>query len=353
MHAVAVRKVGHDVESAWKNYLFHCEQMNPHIYHAARRSFYNTRPGDNALIIRKHGGVGDVIIVSQVLNELHKHYPEVQLYFCVPLCFHDMFRNVPWLKLVDYDKHSIQVPHARGGMVNPKFSQQFDIVEDVTTPCHSHEQIFTLWDCDNGPIQWQNRFFMWLSAISPLGRKDVTEVKSCIHIEPAELTKAKVQYKLPEQKLALICPVGSFEAKDFIWHRELCQMLAKHYNIRLLGDPRKIKNPKVPVVHTRTLRDYICVVGCADLTITIDSAALHACGILGKPCFGLFNINNGKTYSEFYPTVRVIQLCDTPCIANLYGHCRRKATTAGDHTCYPSSSLDIIEKTLQQEGFIK
>jgi len=74
--------------------------------------------------------------------------------------------------------------------------------------------------------------------------------------------------------------------------------------------------------------------------VTVDSAFLHATGIMGTPGAGIFNINDGATYCKYYPNITPVQLCDRPCIM-LYCHqCQYDYQMR--KTCYPKDSVDRI-----------
>lgn len=337
----------------WRKFREACGvHPDPHVYYHSPRTFWCPRSGDKALIIRKYGGVGDVLICSYLLSILHKHYPEVELTFATPGSFHELFQGVRWLKLLDYERVKEQNSFVRGGVIRNEVAEAYDIVEDVSTPCHVHEQLFTLWDFSRGPIKWQNRLHMWLGAITPLGHADVKRPRSCIKIGADEIAAARRKYDLAQERLALVCPVSNLDSKNFAWHRQLCAMLVEAgYSVRLLGDHQKIKGQAVPVIQTATLREFLAVIGAASLVLTVDSAALHGCGVMGTRGFGLFNINDGKTYCQFYPTVTPVQLCDHPCIARDFNRCKIKAFD-GRQNCYPANSVESVKQALKDGGFI-
>ena len=338
----------------WRKFREACGvHPDPHVYYHSPRTFWCPRSGDKALIIRKYGGLGDILICSYMLSEIHQHYPDAKLTFCTPTGYHELFQGVKWLKLLPYDKVSVANSSVRGGVIENKVAAQYDIVEDVSTPCHVHEQLFTLWDFSRGPIKWQNRLHMWLGAITPLGHADTADPKSCIKIRPDEIKSARRRY-FPEEagRIALVAPVSALDSKNFPWHGDLCKILAAAgYTVRLLGDENKIKGPRAPVIQARNFREFLAVIGAADLVVTVDSACLHGCGVMGRPGLGLFNINDGETYCRFYPKITPLQLCPTPCIMRDVHRCQKR-TPEGAQNCYPQDSVQRVAKALQEGGWI-
>lgn len=52
---------------------------------------------------------------------------------------------------------------------------------------------------------------------------------------------------------------------------------------------------------------FIAFVDLMDAVLTVDTAALHIGGVLGKPTVGLFGLTDGKVRTSYYPTVEYIQ----------------------------------------------
>jgi hypothetical protein len=103
------------------------------------------------------------------------------------------------------------------------------------------------------------------------------------------------------------------------------------------------------------------VCAAADLIVSVDTAAFHWGGILGRPTLGIFNVNDGAAYCRYYRTARAVQTCATPCINVRYG---QGEGTCPQHTqerlpslpgswfamsrCYPSSTVEGIADAAQR-----
>ena len=93
------------------------------------------------------------------------------------------------------------------------------------------------------------------------------------------------------------------------------------------------------------------VCAAAELIVSVDTAAFHWGGILGRPTLGLFNVNDGATYCRYYPTARAVQLCETPCINTKYRTCPKHYTgripeipgVAVSRCYHPNSVMQVLE----------
>ena len=90
-------------------------------------------------------------------------------------------------------------------------------------------------------------------------------------------------------------------------------------------------------------REFVAAILAADVTVTVDSAASNICGIWKKPAVALYGITDGATYTGYYPTVRALQLCETPCCNEKVGNCGKR-----NPCCY--YKFDISETVAAVKG---
>src|SRR5581483_7226534 len=60
-------------------------------------------------------------------------------------------------------------------------------------------------------------------------------------------------------------------------------------------------------ITTRTMREYMALIAVADYIITVDTAAFHVAGGIGKPQVGIFSWASGTVYGKYYKNWQLIQ----------------------------------------------
>jgi ADP-heptose:LPS heptosyltransferase len=317
---------------------------DPNVYFHDRATLYNCKPGDKLLIIRKYGGLGDVLICSYLLPIIHERYPQNPLTFANPRIYRDLFQGVEWLNFLEYDSCFQDYTFIRGGVIANEVTEKYDVVEDISTPCHIWETLFKNWNFDAGGLKWRNRLDMWGNWI---GINGIENPVSCVKIRPEEVNEARVKHFGATRNVLALCPMSAADPKDFTYYWELRQALERQgWNVRYVGhkpwfDALAHEQP----IQTDSNRELLALLGAADCVVTVDSACLHGAAIMGVPTVGIFNINDGKTYCKYYPTVTPVQTCQTPCIMSKTHGCQWEHL--GRHTCYPPESVDKIAEAVK------
>jgi len=317
---------------------------DPHVIFGDTKLIRDARAGDKIMIIRKYGGLGDILISSYLLNEIHRRYPNNPLYYAVPHGYHEMFRNVKWLNLVDYARVYESYHQVRGGVIKAEIVKDYEVVEDISTPCHVWESLFGVFNYDQH-LKWQNRIEIWGHWI---GINDITNPKSCIRISKREIEAArKKHFKQNGKPICLVSPISALTTKDYPYHYELVKALSNRYKVLYFGEPKKLPG----AIKADTFREFLAIIGAADLVISVDTAQLHGGAIMRTKTYGLFNINDGQTYCKWYPTVTPIQLCDTPCIMKKAWECDANGKRVGK-ICYKPESIKVICDRLRKDGML-
>jgi len=309
---------------------------DPHVIFGGKRIFANIRNGDKILIIRKYGGFGDILICSYLLSVIHEKYPDNELTFSTPTGHHEWFRGIPWLKLIKYDGVFENYRQIRGGVIQSEVADRYDIVEDVSTPCHIWESLFGGFGFDKNGLKWQNRIEIWGHWI---GINNIKNPKSCIKIRNKEIKDARDKYvpELNGKPLCILAPMSALKEKNYPYYRQIENELSSKYRVIYMAYPEQIPG----AIKTKTLREMTALVGAADLVVAVDSAIMHAAAVMNRPCVGIFNINDGETYCKFYPTVHPVQLCDTPCIMKRAHECDANGKRV-DQICYRPNSVTTV-----------
>jgi len=312
---------------------------DPNVYFHDKSSLWDIQPGQKILIIRKYGGLGDILICSYLLQAIHERFPDNPLTFANPRRYRDLFEGVDWLHFLEYDDIFKDYNFIRGGVIANEVTEQYDVVEDVSTPCHIWEATFKNFDFDRAGLLWRNRLDVWGNWVGVYGFDKPT---SCINIHPGEVKRARGKFFGNAANPLLLAPMSALDAKDYPFYDELRSRLVQlGWNVFLAGNKKYfMEREPVPPLYAQNNRELLAMVGAADHVVTVDSAFLHATGIMGTPGAGIFNINDGATYCKYYPNITPVQLCDRPCIM-LYCHqCQYDYQMR--KTCYPKDSVDRI-----------
>lgn len=321
--------------------------FDPNVYFHSGKTIRNSTKGDKLLLIRKYGGLGDIIISSCVIQSIHDNAPHVDLTFATPAGYHMLFlHHLPWLKLLDYDKIYSSYSNVRAGVISNQITAQYDIVEDISTPCHIWEQTFTYFGGYNGPLKWRSRQEMWTEWIGLYG---CASGKSCITLEASEYIMARQKCWKGGTGIrgyAAICPESANDMKSWNgWDKVKKELEKSGFNVSVFHVRGKVRGD----TRAGSVREFFAAMAAADVVVTVDSAALHAAGVSGTKCYALFGHNDGATYCKHYPSATAIQRCLTPCILSGADDCRKRKQL-GD--CYGAGAGDAIIEQMRIDGVI-
>lgn len=308
------------------------------------------RPGESLLIVRKYGGLGDILISSMLFPLLAAQYPEIRVTYAVPRHYHPLFEG-SGLRLLAYeDVFAVGTDYHRSA-VRDAVVQAYDLIEDISIPCHVWENFFVAYggvDGDGHGLRWRNRLDMW-------GRwfgLRIEAPRTCIVIREEERAAARrlLAQALPGRgPVCLLAPFTASPTKNYPWVAELAAGLAgRGYRVGLLHNA-PVPGP-VPTLTGLSLRQMGAACAAADLIVAADTAAFHWGGILGTRTVGIFNVNSGEAYCRYYPTAVPVQTCATPCINVRYRDCAQHLPAAelptvpgvGLSRCYPRATVDTI-----------
>jgi hypothetical protein len=331
------------------------------VQFATRRSRLDTlRPGEQLLIIRKYGGLGDILISSMLFPALAAQYPDVRVAYAVPMQFHPLFEG-SGLRLVAYEGiWGGQDAGSHSGSVRAEILEQYDLIEDISIPCHIWENFFVAHggiDGDGHGLRWRNRLDMWSRWFG----LQVETARTNIVIRDDERSAARRRLQQTAgtgRPICLLAPFAYNRTKSFPWFAPLAARLeAEGYAVILLHN-RRVPH-RLPTLFDLSLRQMGAACAAADLIVSVDTAAYHWGGILGRPTVGIFNVNNGAAYAKYYPTATIAQTCPTPCINVRYGpgegtcplHTRERLPVVagiGLSRCYGRSTVETIGQAVHR-----
>ena len=111
----------------------------------------------------------------------------------------------------------------------------------------------------------------------------------------------------------VISPISASAGKDLLdfqlegiirhAHKKGLFVLAVHENTI----PRLVAL-NVPVVSGTSIPQWMGVINAADYVLSVDTAAVHYAGSIGKPTVGVFTYADGKIYGKYLPRFELVQL---------------------------------------------
>jgi len=303
----------------------------------ARRSrLADLLPGEKLLLIRKYGGLGDILICSMLFPDLQDQYPDIHVTFAPPQKYHPLFEG-SGLTLQPYEsvfQHLGQ--DARRGIARSEFLSGYDLIEDLSMPCHLWENFFVAHGGTEGGrgLRWRNRLDMWSRWFG----LRVANPRTCIVLRAEEKAEARRHLRTlcgADRPVCLLAPFAANRTKSYPWFEDLARGLEADGWAVVLLHSKPVPGP-TPAISGPPLRMMGAFCAVADLIVSVDTAAFHWGGILGRPTLGIYNVNDGAAYRTYYPTARIVQTCATPCLNTRYG--------TGNGTCsqHTSEALPII-----------
>lgn len=310
------------------------------VYNTRRQQLSEMKPGEKLLIVRKHGGLGDILITTMLFESLLEQFPINVTYAC-PVLYHQLFEGFDHerFSLMDYEEvygaryefatkrifAGPESPYHKNG-INKEVLETFDLIEDISAPCRNWEELMVWTGAIDGArtLRWRNRLDRWASWIG----FDALNPRSAVRIREEEMLAAREKwFPAGDPRPFLIwSPISMSEDRTYPWFMDVTNELEdRGLSVFYLH----WANLGPDTIHGVSLREMGAVVAAADYVLSVDTATFHWGGILKKPTLGLFNVLMGTSHAEHYPTARTLQLCSTPCVAAKY---------------YPRNKADICPK---------
>lgn len=245
------------------------------------KDFYDKR--NKVLVLRSVGGLGDIFMHRMMFEDFKRLMPDCELHFACPKYYHDALRDHPFIdRLLDVSE------------VN---RDDYIASYNTTTACGRTEMKLA-------PFSGPHRSDIWA------GHCGVLLTKHNMHINLTEEEKAEGKRMIEEHRdregpCVLIAPVSAMANKNLTEG----QTKGLVTGLRDMGlFPLGIHNEPIwnflkndfPAVATNKLRKWMGVIHQADYVISVDTAAFHCAGGMGKPLVGIFTFADGKVYGKYF-----------------------------------------------------
>jgi len=232
------------------------------------------------LIVRDTGGLGDILMHRMLFEDFKKQMPSCHLTFACPKAY---FEGVSDHLYLDDIVDSREVNE-----------NDYGVTYNTTTICGKYEMA-TAPNCDKHRSDiWANHCGLELSNHS-------------MHLN---LTSDEIAFgskKLRAGKNVIICPKSAMVSKDL--DREqikvIVEFLKKHNLHPILLHTKPLGMELCEELHGLTIRQWLAILYNSDAVISVDTAAFHAAGGLGKPLLGVFTWSDGLIYGRFFDLVLI------------------------------------------------
>jgi len=216
--------------------------------------------------------MGDILMHRMMLEDFKILMPDAKITFACPKIYHDAIIDHPFVDHVveTYDENN------------------FGVSYDTSFACNKYEM-------NKAPYSDKHRSDIWAEHCG------LNLTKRNMHIRLTDKEKQWAIEKLPQDKIKIaFAPISAMQGKnlDFDVISEIVDRLKNHYTFILHTKP--IEGIKVPQMTGCTIRQFMGLIGQSDAIVSVDSAAFHCAGGMGKPLVGIFSWADGKVYGKYY-----------------------------------------------------
>lgn len=281
----------------------------------SRSAFYsavaNKKGFASVCVVRRVGGIGDVLMVTPALRQLKIDFPNLDLTFAIDLhstsnnVYYELVKNAPFInRIIDarYVQHS-----------------KFDAVVDVSSVCIRYE---------HSGLPVLNRIDIFAKA---MGIPKLLDKRSWYQVTPEETAWANQFVAAFQSKKIVVLHTASMEGKRCWPIEKYTQLvetaLKENANIHfvILDFNNKFANWDIYenclVASQTTLRQMAALISIADLFLGPDSGPMHLAGAIGVKSLVLFGSIPPDARINHYPTHTGVRLDGLSCLGCWYKAC--------------------------------
>ena len=247
------------------------------------RDFYTKR--NKILIWMKLGGLGDVLYQRMIFEDFKDLIPEADFTFACPEAYIDAAIDHPDLKEVISSN-------------NVNTDDYLINYNTCVTMAHNYESI-------NAPCE-ENRADVWAKLCGVNLKKHNMK----FNLKQDLKEKCKKEITKENKKTIIFAPTSAMISKSLLQHQiDTIVECTKDYNLIAIHSREipELKKHNIQVINT-SIKKWMCYISAADYVISVDSAAFHMAGGLGKEVLGIFTWADGYACGKHYPNAKYIQL---------------------------------------------
>lgn len=248
---------------------------------------------DTILVLRSVGGLGDILMHRMIFEDIKLLVPDVKIHFACPKVYHDVVADHPYIDKVlpsetvnhrDYYKHY-----------------------NTSSICGRVEMQLAPKIAPHRSDIWAERCGLTLKNHN-----------MHIHLTDDELQTARKVLEANRTRsgpMVALCPFSAMQLKNLLPHQIVGVTTELHKRgycvVGLHRDPilelEEIGVPTIVPLGERNLRLWMSIIHEIDYVVTVDTAAFHCAGGMGKPAVGIFTFVSGEAYGQYYPSIEIVQ----------------------------------------------
>jgi ADP-heptose:LPS heptosyltransferase len=240
-------------------------------------------------IVRRYGGLGDIIAMRMIFEDLKEQYPQFHVTWAVPNTYYAVAQKHPYVDAIE----------------NVYESKKSNYIEsyNLSTVCSNYEWKYGKNDPKNRADIWAGHMGLQLKNHN-IYMPSYSECFESIH---QKLIKFGWDGK---KKLCMLAPKSNISVKNMTENqvKHVKKITQDKFLFILHKYPiLEFEHLKIPTLSGMTLKEALAAVEYSNCVISTDTGLLHAAAAYNKPTLGFFSFVDGYVYCKYYPTVQVIQ----------------------------------------------
>ena len=266
-----------------------------------------------ALVLRRLGGIGDVLMCTPMLRQIKADFPNVELTFGIDMhstsgnVYYELVKNAPFID------HVVDARYVK--------ETDYDAVVDISSVCIRYE---------HSGLPVLNRVEIFARAA---GIPRMVDKRCWYASEEAERKWAQklLEPYRQEGKKIVVLHTASMEGKRCWPAEKYIQIVEQGISDKLpvqfvVIDFNHVFNkweqyPNTHNASATTLRQMAALIEAADFFIGPDSGPMHLAGAVGTPSIVTFGSIPPEARINFYPTHEGVRLDNLACIGCWYKPC--------------------------------
>ena len=275
-------------------------------YQTVKENLKDCKDGNNLLIIRKCGGLGDIIMQSLLFKEIKRRFPKSKITYAIPEQFMPLYEHCE-----SYIDHLVDVTTVEQKLYRFMAQGIYDFIGDISSSCAKYEvkSLKTKGFVD------KERADIWAESIGltlkTLHKNRNAKEESCINLTSQEIGEAKKILKKDSRPIIGFAPLSANIDRNYPYKNIqplIDGLYRKGYRV-ILFHSHELKYKNCEVMAKIDLRLLGALISQLSLMISTDTGPLHYAGILGVPVIGLFGVTDSKVRLSYYNAVPMQGKC--------------------------------------------